>query len=81
MTPGVEGVPGLTVTARVLAALFPQELLAKTVIFPPVVPVLTVMEVVDPPPVIDHPVGTVQVYVVAFGTGVILYTCPVTPGH
>ena len=63
MAPGVAGVAGLTVTAKLLAALVPQLLPAVTVIFPfcPAVPVVTVIEVVPVPAVIDHPVGTVQV--------------------
>jgi hypothetical protein len=49
--------------------------------FCPVAPVVTVMVFVPAPPVIDHPVGTVQVYVVAFGTEATEYNCPATPGH
>jgi hypothetical protein len=33
------------------------------------------------PAVIAHPLGTVQVYVLASGTVKILYACPVKPGH
>ena len=63
MMPGVEGVPGFTVTANVLDALVPQELVAVTVMFPfcPELPVVTVIELVVLPPEIVHPVGTVQV--------------------
>ena len=72
-----------TVTALLLAALVPQLLPAVTVIFPfwPAVPVVTVMDVPPAPAVIDQPVGTDQVYVVALVTELILYTCPVNPGH
>jgi hypothetical protein len=54
---------GITVTARLFAALVPQLLPAVTVIFPfwPAVPVLTVTDVVPCPDVIAHPAGTVQV--------------------
>jgi hypothetical protein len=34
MIPGVAGVPGFTVTGKVLALLVPQELVAVTVMFP-----------------------------------------------
>ena len=52
-----------TVTARVLAVLVPQLLPAETLILPfcPAEPVVTVIEIVPAPPVIDQPVGTVQV--------------------
>ena len=71
---GVAGVPGLTVTARLEAALVPQLFPAVTEIFPfcPAAPVVTFIEVVPEPAVIDHPVGTVQLYVVAFVTAVML---------
>ena len=72
--PGVAGGPGLTVTGKVVAVLVPHELVAITVMFPfcPALPAVTVIEFVPAPPVIDHPVGTVHVYDVAFGTAVIL---------
>ena len=63
IAPGVAGVPGFTVTAKVLTALVPQELSAVTVILPfcPALPVVTVIEVVPAPAVMVHPAGTVQV--------------------
>ena len=62
IVPGVAGVPGLTVTAKLLAELVPQELVAVTVIFPfwPALPDVTVIELVVVPAVIVQPVGTVQ---------------------
>ena len=50
-------------TANELAVLVPHELVAVTVIFPfwPEVPAVTVIVFVPAPPVIVHPVGTVQV--------------------
>ena len=63
IAPGVAGVAGLTVTAKVLAALVPQLFVAVTLIVPfwPALPDVTVIELVPAPEVIDHPVGTVQV--------------------
>ena len=63
IVPGVVGVPGLTITGKILAALVPHELPAVTVIFPfcPVAPVVTVIEVVPAPAVIVQPVGTAHV--------------------
>ena len=70
---GAAGIPGDTVTAKLLADEVPQLLVAVTVIFPfcAAAPVVTVMLFVVPPPVIDHPVGTVQLYV-TFATAVTL---------
>ena len=81
--PGDAGVPGATVTARLPGALIPQEFPAVTLIFPfsPADPVLTVTEVEFCPAVMDHPVGTDQLYVVASGTAAMLYVWPVKPGH
>ena len=61
MTPGVAGV-AMTVTARVRAALVPQEFPAVTLMFPfaPVPPVVTEIDVVPLPELIVHPAGTVQ---------------------
>ena len=63
IVPGVAGVPGLTVTAKVFTRLVPQELLAVTPTFPfcPGLPDVTVIEIVPWPPVMLHPVGTAQV--------------------
>jgi hypothetical protein len=60
IAPGVPGVPGLTVTAKVLTALVPQEFEALTVIFPfcPAAPVVTLIEFVVEVPV--HPEGNAQ---------------------
>ena len=60
---GAAGIPGLTVTAKVCALLVPHELVAVTVMFPATAlpEVATVTELVVPPEVILHPVGTVQV--------------------
>ena len=61
--PGVAGVAALTDTAKIFAALVPQELPAVTETLPfwPEVPVVTVMEFVPVPAVIAQPVGSVQV--------------------
>ena len=62
--PGVAGVPGRIVTAKVLAALVPHEFPAATVMIPlsPSLPEVTVIElVVEPSGVMLHPDGTVQV--------------------
>ena len=61
------GVPALTLTACVKASLVPQSFAAFTVIFPPAVPVVTVIEEVVLVPV--QPVGSVQMYSVAPATG------------
>ena len=59
--PGIAGSPGFRDTAKVFAALVPQEFFAFTVIFPlPEVPVVTVIELVELLPV--HPEGNVQIY-------------------
>ena len=54
--------PGLTVTARLLAVLVPQELVAVTEMFPfcPALPEVTVIDVPPFADVIVHPVGTDQ---------------------
>ena len=63
MVPGVAGIAGLTVTAKLFALLVPQLLLAVTVISPfcPAVPEVTDTAVVPAPAVTDQPVGTVHV--------------------
>ena len=61
IVPGVAGVPALTTTAKLFAALVPQLFPAVTVILPPVVPDVTVTVVVPCPPVIVHPAGTAHV--------------------
>ena len=64
ISPGFEGVSGLTITGKVLAELVPQEFVAVTVMFPfcPASPTFTVIElVVLPAGLRFHPVGTVQV--------------------
>ena len=75
IAPGVAGVAGETVTGFVAAAEVPQEFPAVTVMFPfcPAEPEVTVIAFVPAPEVIVHPVGTVQVYVVAFVTAPIEY--------
>ena len=77
------GAVGFTVTASDREVLVPQELVAVTVILPfcPALPVVTVIELVVLPPVIIHPLGTVQVWDVALATGVMLYISPVWLGH
>jgi len=40
-----------------------------------------VIDVVPAPAVIDHPVGTAQLYVVALVTAAMLYVCAVKAGH
>ena len=61
--PGLVGVPGFTVTAKLEAADVPHELPAVTAMFPfcPAFPEVTVILVVPCPAVIVQPVGTVQV--------------------
>ena len=58
---GADGVPGFNVTAKLLAALVPQVFPAVTVIFPPALPDVTVIEVEPWPLVINHPAGTAHV--------------------
>ena len=74
MDPGVDGVPGDTVTDNELGVLVPHVFPAVTVILPfcPDKPVVTFTETVPWPPVIVHPVGTAHVYVVAAITALIL---------
>jgi hypothetical protein len=83
MLPGVDGVPGSTVTVMVDADDVPHALLAVTDIAPfcPAAPEVTVMEFVPAPAVIVHPVGTVQLYVVALVTAAIEYVCPDVAGQ
>jgi hypothetical protein len=83
IVPGCKGVPGNTVTVSVFEVLVPQPFPAATLMLPfcPAEPVVTVIEVVPCPPVMDQPVGTIQTYVLALGTALILYFSPVKPGH
>jgi hypothetical protein len=61
MGPAVEGSrSGLT--ARLLERPFPHELDGITLIIPPVLPTVTVMELVPWPDIIVHPDGTIHVY-------------------
>jgi hypothetical protein len=71
IVPGVDGIL-LTVTPKVLVGLFPQLLLAVTLIFPLTAeePAATVIEFVVDVPV--QPLGKVQVYEVAPLTGATL---------
>ena len=75
IAPGDPGAAGFTVTAMVLAGLVPQVFWAVTPILPfsPGDPVVTVIDIVPCPDVITHPDGTDQLYVVAFGTELMLY--------
>lgn len=59
MIPGCVGIKLVIVTASDLTVLLPQLLLAVTVIDPPDVPDIAVIELVVEVP--DHPVGKVQV--------------------
>ncbi len=63
--------------------LVPQLFPAVTDMLPfcPADPVVTVNETVPCPDEIDHPAGTVQVYVVAFATALMLYTWLFNEGH
>ena len=58
----------------------PQGTTGETHTFPELVPILTVMELVPAPPTIEDPTGTVQLYVVAPGTGATENVCWV-PEH
>lgn len=60
--PGVNGIAGLTVTAKVCSGPVPQELLADTVMLPLIAApeVATVIALVPLPEVIDQPDGTIQ---------------------
>ena len=61
IAPGVAGVPGLKVTANLLALLVPHELIAIKVILPLTAAALeeNVIEFVVAPPVAVHPLGMV----------------------
>ena len=74
IAPGVAGAAGLTTTAKILALLVPQELVAVTEIFPfcPALPAVTVIDVPPFADVIVHPDGTVHVYETAFATAAML---------
>ena len=80
MVPGCAGVPADTVTASVFGALVPQLLSAVTDMFPfcPAAPVVTVIEVVPVPAVIDHPVGTVHVCVSRCSGTEAYAVCPIS---
>jgi hypothetical protein len=61
MVPGTAGEEGVTVTASVEAELVPQLLPAVTLIFPEVLPNVTVTDVVPCPEVTPLPAGTLHV--------------------
>jgi hypothetical protein len=61
MVPGVAGAEDVIATAKVLAALVPQALVAVTLIFPELAPKVAVIEVVPCPTVMVAPDGAVQV--------------------
>lgn len=69
MAPGAAGAPP-TEIVRVAAAEVPQAFVAVTATVPPVVPTVVLIEAVVEVP--TQPVGKVQVYEVAPGTGVTL---------
>lgn len=65
-----------TLTARVLAVLFPHAFEAYTLTVPPAVPDVTVMVLVSWPETIIHPAGTLHVYDVAPATATTSYVRP-----
>ena len=74
IVPGMAGVDGFTFTAKLLRLLIPQLFSAETLIVPltALIAVEILIAVVPFPEVIVQSVGTDQLYVVAFGTVLIL---------
>ena len=69
-----------TVTEKQEGVTIPQGTTGETQIFPELVPIFTVIELVPKPPTIEEPAGTVQLYVVAPATDATEKVCCV-PEH